>query len=171
MFLVNYIRKMRKNKLLEIKESAISGKGVWTLDKIKKSEKVFKFSNKFIIINHKPGCNCKICCRCINLKNNLWLYPSKNSFGWNLNHSCNPNCYSKEKYIYALKKINPYTEITIDYSTTNVDRKWKMICHCKYKNCRRVIKSVQYLSNRLFKKYENYMQSFIKDNYNYYRKV
>ena len=162
---------MKKNKLLEIKESVIDGKGVWTLNKIKKDERVFKFSNKIIFINHKSGCNCKICCRCINLKNNLWLYSDKDSYGWNLNHSCKPNHYSKGKYVYAFKKINPNTEITIDYSTTNVDRKWKMTCHRKSKNCRMVIRSVQYLPKRLFKKYENYMQPFIKDNYNYSKKV
>jgi hypothetical protein len=151
--------------MLEIRESKIGGKGVFTLDKIKKNQRVFKFADKIIPINHRLGCHCKVCCRCINLNDNLWLYPDDNSFGWNLNHSCNPNCFSKRKFIYALKNIKPNEEITIDYSTTNIDKRWKMKCHCKSSNCRKIIRSVQYLSKRLFNKYKNYMQPFIRNNY------
>jgi hypothetical protein len=151
--------------LLIIKKSKIGGKGVYTLDSIKKGKKVFKFADRVIPIKHRSGCDCKICCRCINLKKDLWLYPTKNSLGWNLNHSCNSNSYSKRKFIYTLKNIKAGDEITIDYSTTNIDKKWKMICHCKSKNCRKIIRSIQYLPKKLFKKYKNKMQPFIKDNY------
>lgn len=136
-----------------IKKSRIHGKGVFTLDKINKNKKLFKFADKIIIINHKFGCNCKICSRCISLKNNLWLYPEKNSYGWNLNHSCKPNCFYRGKYIYSLKKIKSNTEISIDYSTTTTDKKWKMICDCKSNNCRKIIRSIQFLPKNLFKKY------------------
>ncbi|MEK6860136.1 MAG: SET domain-containing protein [Nanoarchaeota archaeon] len=114
-----------ESKMLEIRKSNICGKGVYTLDLVKKGERVFRFSNKIRKINHKQGCHCKICRRCINLRNNLWLYPEKDSFGWFLNHSCRSNCYSKGRYIYSLRKINAHEEITIDYSTTNIDKKWK----------------------------------------------
>ena len=151
--------------MLEIKKSEINGRGVFTKNKLNKGEKVFKFADKIIMIKHTEECDCHICCRCINLKNNFWLYPYKNSFGWYLNHSCNPNCYSKGKNIYSLKKISKNSEITIDFSTTNIDNKWKMVCHCGSTNCRSIIRSVQYLPRKLFKKHKNYMQPFIKNSY------
>jgi SET domain-containing protein len=146
--------------------SKIEGIGVIANKNFKKNEKIFLFSDKIIRINHKPGCHCEICRRCINTQKDRWLYPKRNSFGWNLNHSCFPNSYSKGKYIYALKNINANEEITIDYSTTNIDKKWKMKCSCKNKNCRRIIKSIQFLPKDLFKKYKGFMQEFIEQSYN-----
>ncbi len=155
-----------KTRNIIIKQSKINKKGIFNLYKINKNKKIFVFANRIIKINHKLGCNCIICCKSINLKSNLWLYPKNNSYGYYLNHSCNPNSFSKGKFIYALKNIKPNTEITIDYSTTNIDKKWKMNCSCKQKNCRKIIKSIQYLPNNLFKKYYNFTQPFIRNNYN-----
>ena len=152
-------------KKLEIKKSKIDGKGVFTKNKIKKGKKVFKFANRIITIYHKEGCNCNVCCRCINVENNLWLYPYKNSFGWNLNHSCNPNCYSRSKSIYALKKIPADAEITIDYSTTTKDKVWNMKCSCNSIHCRKIIQSIQFIPRTLFTQYKPYMQPFIKNSY------
>ena len=151
--------------MLEIRKSKIGGRGLFTIDKINKNQKVLRFTDKIILINHKAGCDCEICCRCINFRDNLWLYPKKNSCGYYINHSCNPNCFSKGKFIYAIKNIKSNEEITIDYSTTTIDKKWKMKCCCKSKNCRKTIRSIQYLPKSLFKKYENFMQVFIRDNY------
>ena len=156
---------LKRLKRFEIRKSEIGGNGVFTLGRMKKNQKGFKFADRIIKINHKPGCHCRVCCRCINIKDNLWLYPYKNSCGWNLNHSCNPNSFSKGKFIYAFRNIKSGEEITIDYSTTNIDKKWKMNCHCKSKNCRKVIRSVQFLPRGIFRKYEKFMQPFIRDNY------
>jgi len=147
---------------VSINDSRIGGKGVFAINKIKKEEKVFRFSDNLIFLNHKPGCDCKVCKRCISLKKNLWLHPEKNSFGWNLNHSCNPNCYVKERDIFALKDIKKQEEITIDYSATAVDEKWKMreICGCKEKNCRKIIRSIQSLPENFFTKYKGFMPRY-----------
>jgi len=149
-----------------LKHSKIKGTGVFAKSSIKKNEKIFLFSNKIITIKHKLGCHCIICKRCINIHKDRWLYPKKDSFGWNLNHSCSSNSYINRNSIYALKNIKPGEEITIDYSTTNIDKKWKMGCKCKSKNCRKIIRSVQFLPNSLFKKHKGHMPKFIEDNYN-----
>ena len=150
---------------VEVKKSKIGGMGVFAVKKMKKNEKAFRFSNNLIYINHRPGCHCKICKRCINLKKNYWLYPNDCIFGWNLNHSCNPNCYSKGRDIFSLRNIRPGEEITIDYSTTTVDKKWKMKCSCGKKNCRKIIRSVQFLTPRLFRKYKGFMPIYVEVNY------
>lgn len=149
----------------EVRISKLEGKGVFALKSIKRNEKIFRFSNNLIYINHKPGCHCKICCRCINLHENYWLYPKDSPLGWSLNHSCNANAYIKGREIFALKNIKKNEETTIDYSTTNVDEKWKMYCHCKTKKCRKIIRSIQFLPRRLFKKFKGKMPKFIERNY------
>lgn len=53
-------------------------------------------------------------------------------------------------------------ELTVDDSTIEDDPRWKRQCHCGAKNCRKVIRSVQYLPPALFKKYKPYLSSFIQ---------
>lgn len=150
---------------VEVRKSKIRGSGVFLIKPLKKDEKIFRFSNNLIPINHKPGCHCKICCRCINLKNDLWLYPKDSIFGWNLNHSCHPDAYFKGRDIFALRNLKMGEEVTIDYSTTNIDKKWKMKCNCQTKNCRKIIRSVQFLPNRIFNKFKGKMPRFVEANY------
>ena len=150
---------------VEIRASSIQGSGVFALQEINRDDKVFRFSDRAIKIEHKQGCNCYICKRSINIAENLWLYPKKDSFGWNLNHSCNPSCYILGKDIFAFKKIKRGDEITIDYSTTNIDKKWKMKCSCGSKNCRKIIRSVQFLPKTLFKKYKGHMPRYMEESY------
>ena len=64
------------------------------------------------------------------------------------NHSCNPNCkvvgFNK---IIAKRYINKDEEITIDYGTISVGD-GKVIfdnCNCKSKNCRKTIRTNDYL--------------------------
>lgn len=56
-----------------------------------------------------------------------------------INHSCEPNCYVKNKDVIARRNIKKGEEITTDYSLTSKDP-WEMVCHCKSNVCRNVIK-------------------------------
>ena len=62
-----------------------------------------------------------------------------------------------------MKNIAKNEELTIDYSITEGNHYWKMNCNCQQKNCRKVIKSVRYLSKELFLKYESYLLPFLKE--------
>lgn len=148
-----------------IKGSCLGGKGVFAARSIKKGGKIFRFSDRLIRIVHKPGCHCSVCKRCINIKEDMWLYPMKGSPGWNLNHSCSPNAYIKGRDIRASRGISAGEEVTIDYSTTNVDTKWGMECNCKSRKCRKLIRSVQSLPESLFEKYRAMMPAWVRKNY------
>ncbi|KAL3309259.1 hypothetical protein Ciccas_012193 [Cichlidogyrus casuarinus] len=58
-----------------------------------------------------------------------------------INHSCDPNCYSKvvEKKIIicALRKISPGEELTYDYRFPREND--KLLCNCGADNCRRYL--------------------------------
>ena len=153
---------MRQVGNLFIKKSNITGKGVFSQKAFKRGEKVFTFSHKKVEIKHRQGCNCRLCHRCIQVGKYLWLCPKKNSYGWNLNHSCNPTCGIKGNRIVAMQNIKPSEEITIDYGTSNNDAAWKLQCKCQSKNCRKVIQSVQFLSKSLRKKYRRFIHPFLR---------
>ena len=147
---------------LLIKKSKIQGTGVFSQKSFKKGDKVFTFSSKKIEIKHTPGCNCSVCHRCIQIGKYLWLYPRNGSYGWNINHSCNPNCGIYRNNIIAMRNIQPDEEITIDYATSTCDADWKLNCGCKSKNCRKVITSVQFLSISLQRKYAQFILPYFK---------
>jgi uncharacterized protein len=150
--------------MLKIKKG-LEGMGVFSDKYIEKNKNLFVFSNKIIKINHRKGCDCKICRRCIQIGKSDWLYPNRDSLGWYLNHSCNPSSGIRGNKIISIKKIKKDKEITIDYSTTNTDKKWKMVCMCGEKNCRKIIRSVQFLPENKFIFYKNIMPSFVAESY------
>jgi SET domain-containing protein len=159
------MRKSCSKSKLVIKKSLIHGKGVFAISNFHKYETVFKFADEKKKILHKAGCDCHTCRMCIQIGNHLWLFPAPKSFGHYLNHSCEPNCGIKNNDIVALRRVVVGEEITIDYSTTTADRPWVQPCHCAAKNCRKFIKSVQYLPRTAFKRYANFMPKYVRNNY------
>ena len=79
------------------------------------------------------------------LKKNVWLNPDiPIRF---LNHSCNANAGFKTPLrMYACRPIKKGEEITVDFSTIDYVEFWKMPCKCGAKNCRKTIRSIQFLS-------------------------
>jgi uncharacterized protein len=56
------------------------------------------------------------------------------------NHSCDPNCGVRpDLTLVALRAIAPGEELTYDYSTTMLERKWTMDCKCRTDLCRGVV--------------------------------
>ncbi|XP_010787146.1 histone-lysine N-methyltransferase 2B-like, partial [Notothenia coriiceps] len=64
-----------------------------------------------------------------------------------INHSCEPNCYSrvinvdgrKHIVIFALRKIHRGEELTYDYKFPIEDEKSKLHCNCSTRRCRRFL--------------------------------
>lgn len=64
-----------------------------------------------------------------------------------INHSCEPNCYSrvinvegqKHIVIFALRKIYRGEELTYDYKFPIEDASSKLNCNCGAKRCRRFL--------------------------------
>jgi hypothetical protein len=60
-----------------------------------------------------------------------------------MNHSCDPNCGIKGKRsVHALRDIEAGEELTLDYSTTEIDPRWRMVCNCKTAACRGLVGSI-----------------------------
>ncbi len=73
-----------------------------------------------------------------------------------INHSCDPNCGIKqENRLYALRDISAGEELSFDYSTTVPKYKswWTMRCHCRARNCRRLVSSYNTIPKQQIQKY------------------
>jgi uncharacterized protein len=148
--------------------SKIDGMGVMAGEKIKKGEIIqhIKGEAKFFVPKNReesisyPDW--------IGVGKNRWIdpdYPNKY-----LNHSCNPNTGIKGKVtMVALEDIKEGEEITIDYSIIEGDDMWEMECQCGEKNCRKIIRSVQFLPEKQFKKYMPYIPKYFQKLHNRYR--
>ena len=72
-----------------------------------------------------------------------WIAPIRNNLGLYINHSCNPNSGIKNSVkIVAMKNIRRGEEVIFDYSTSESENGWYLICHCQNKNCRRILSPI-----------------------------
>ena len=100
----------------------------------------------------------------VGVDKNQWIDPAK-PYKF-LNHSCNPTSGMKGKVtLVALRDLKEGDEVTIDYSTIEGDPRWKMDCTCGADGCRGIIRSVQFLPEKTFKKYLPYVSTYFKNLY------
>jgi hypothetical protein len=80
-----------------------------------------------------------------------------------LNHSCSPNAgFKTPRRLYALRDIKKGEEITADYSTVEYVHFWEMRCSCTSTNCRKTIRSVQFLPGEIYDQYLPYIPRFLR---------
>ena len=141
------------------------GKAIFAKFNLKKDETIFIVKG----IIKKGTYNSTFCCEGPNwlaLAKNTWISPFDNNPWRYINHSCNSNAGLKGKVtVVAMKDIKKDEQITIDYSITEDDPYWNMKCNCEQKNCRKTIRSVRFLSPKLFTKYERYIPLFLRNEY------
>lgn len=83
-----------------------------------------------------------------------YVVPKFGSFGWYVNHSCDPNCVVRgERELVASRRIKKGEEVTFDYSTNVGWDEYSMRCLCGAGNCRGVILSYAHLGEELKRRY------------------
>jgi hypothetical protein len=98
------------------------------------------------------------------LAKNAWLLPDTPVRF--LNHACNANAgFKTPRRMYACRGIKKGEEITVDFSTIDYVEFWKMPCSCGSKNCRKVIRSIQFLPASVFFRYLPYIPQFLQNIY------
>lgn len=154
-------------KHIYIATSKIAGKGIMAGEDIKAGDLIqyIRGEVKFWVVKDKEtslyGPNW------IGLGKDTWIdpdYPHQY-----LNHSCDPNSGIKGKVaMVAIKDIKEGEEITMDYSIIEGDELWEMQCHCGAKNCRGIIRSIQFLPKNIFQKYMPYIPRYFQKLYKQY---
>ena len=140
----------------KIKETKNKGKGVFALRSFQKGELVHIFSGDRLTskkIDLRINAGLEACDDPLQISRTIYI--DLDELSRSINHSCNPNCgIRQELKLYAIRDIQVGDEISYDYSTTVPQYKswWKMRCHCKSTNCRKVISSF----NKIPKKHLDY---------------
>jgi hypothetical protein len=87
-----------------------------------------------------------------------WLTLGPGDIAIYLNHSCEPNVIINEKLeLIAMRAIRAHEELLLDYSTTELDPYWKMECSCGARECRKVLRSFQFLPPDLQQRYGKFI--------------
>ena len=148
-------------KKYHIGKSKVFGEGIILNKNIRKDEFIFKLEGKTIV--NPPG-SWRTGPNWFQVGYVEWIIPKPGSPGRYLNHSCSPTAGVKGKNtIVAMKPSKKGEEITIDYALSETYPLWHMVCECKSKNCRKVIKPYQDLSQQRKDKYRDYTSKYIKD--------
>ncbi len=111
-----------KKASLSVNRSGIHGFGVFSRTKIKKGAFIAELNGSRIVYETTIHGQSNRYENWIGIGKNTWIDPV-DEFQY-LNHSCKPNAGFKGARtlkLYALQDIEPNTEITIDYATTEED--------------------------------------------------
>lgn len=140
------------------------GRGLFAKADIKKYERIFSFNGKKTKASYDS--NYTIGSRWLGIGRFTWLAVSSKNPGYYINHSCKPNVGLKGVLtVVAMRNIKKGEEITIDYSTTEEDPYWKMVCRCGEKKCRKTIRSIQFIPRKSFRKYKEFIPKFFQRAY------
>lgn len=79
-----------------------------------------------------------------------------------MNHSCDPNTWwQDDNTLVACREISPGTEVTYDYSTTEISLPFTMPCSCNAPNCRGIVSNQDHLSPRWQQRYGKHLPGFV----------
>lgn len=99
---------------------------------------------------------------CFQVDYDTYVLPKAGSFGWYINHSCNPNCLVRgERELVSLRSIRKGEELTFDYSTNVGWGGFVMECECRSGNCRRTILSYDRLAEETKRRYGEMVSPFL----------
>ena len=142
---------------LHITDSPIQGKGIFTQIRLLQQTVVFEIVAEKIHYTNNPtlaGENPNW----IGAGFQEWLKIGPGDIAGYLNHSCNPNVILNEKsQLITIKPVQAHEELVMDYSTTELDPYWEMDCKCQASDCRKLLRSFQFLPDDLKIKYQQYL--------------
>ncbi|MDB5200383.1 MAG: hypothetical protein JWO92_2346 [Chitinophagaceae bacterium] len=127
------------------------GKGIFTTVDLPKKFILFKitgipltFSETLALGNNE--------CFCLQVAMDKYIIPD-HPFHLS-NHSCEPNCgITRNMEFITLRDIEKGEELFWDYSTSMLERHWKLQCNCGSAECRHIITDFDLLPFNLQQKY------------------
>jgi hypothetical protein len=144
-----------------IGHSENTGRGLFANCRFIRNQVLFTVHGRIRIDSYGP--DYWIGSRWFGIDDGMWLVLPKNSYAYYLNHSCDPNSGVKDRVaVVAMRNIEKGEEITLDYSITEADPYWKMKCKCGKENCRKIIRSIQFLPEEIYRRYEPFVPEFLR---------
>jgi hypothetical protein len=147
------------NQMLGIGEAGKKGKGVFALRRVEPGELVLDYAGEEKWIKDIQP---ELWQYCFQVDYDTYVVPERDSPGWFMNHSCEPNCVIKGRTrVVALRRIEPGDEVTFDYSTNVGWDGFSMECKCGSRTCRKVVRSYRFLPEELKGRYGACVSSFL----------
>lgn len=151
-------------KQISIAPSKIAGKGLFANSKLPKNTILFHVEGPLIEYPFLPDYRKHP--HALNIADRKWILPLNGSFWRYINHSCTPNVGLKGKdYVITMREIQEGEELSIDYSITEGDSRWRLRCRCKQENCRTWIRGIRFLPWEFFEAYKSYIPVYLKELY------
>ncbi len=150
-------------KKIQIVKSRIEGRGIISTIDLKRGDFVGYIKGPIKHKINKGSRDSEANPDWVGFKKNYWIDPLP-PFKY-INHSCDPNCgIAGTKSVYAIKNIKAGDELTFDYAISEIDTNWKLDykCRCGSKNCRKEIRSIQYLSKSVIQRYLPFIPTHFK---------
>jgi hypothetical protein len=142
---------------LHIKDSPIQGKGLFSEVDIKRGTGLCEVIGQRIRHPYNPELSLQNP-NWIGVGYEEWLMLGPGDIAIFLNHSCKPNVIINERMqLIAMIPIRAHEELLLDYSTTELDPYWHMECNCGAKECRKILRSFQFLPFELQEKYGKFI--------------
>ncbi len=136
---------------LKVGKAGAKGNGVFATEVIQPGELVIEYEGKEQWIWDIPK---EFWQYTFQVDYDRYILPEKDSPGWYLNHSCEPNCVILGRTrVIALNRIAAGDELTFDYSTNVGWDGFAMECACGSPSCRKIVRSYRYLDQRLKARY------------------
>jgi len=144
---------------LRIGEAGSKGKGVFATETVQPGDLVIDYQGEEKWIWDIPK---DLWQHTFQVDYDRYVLPERESAGWYINHSCEPNCVILGRTrILALNRIEPGEELTIDYSTNVGWDGFAMECACGSPSCRKIVRSYRYLDQGLRARYGACVSQFL----------
>ena len=163
-YIPNFLQKEYLSQKVYEGELSDGTRVLFAKGRIKKGEILYTVKGPIIYYPKAP--RSEIGFHWLGIRKNTWLIPQRESPWWVMRHSCQPNVGLKDQTkVVAMRTIFPHEEVTIDDSITEADPNWRVDCRCGSSNCRREIRSIQYLPEKLFRQYQPFIPKFFQETY------
>jgi hypothetical protein len=145
----------------KVHRSAISGKGIFATENICEGDVVFRCGGQLFRNNDIHDGKARLQ-SLTGFAEGVYIgTPSDAPKGTDeyLNHSCDPNLWLLDEItLVARRSIRIGEELTVDYSTWEIDEHWKLpgICNCKSLVCRGRITGKDWIMDSLQSRYMNH---------------
>jgi SET domain-containing protein len=122
---------------VEVRQSHL-GYGIFAIEAVPRGTLLLQFEGEYLTFDEQ--CQLDHEGNALQIGQNLYINPKPP--GLYTNHSCDPNCYiNSGLWLVAARHIDADEELTIDYSTTMLERHWEMHdCQCGSSLCRGTIR-------------------------------
>jgi SET domain-containing protein len=146
----------------KIGASGAKGDGVFATGPIPASTRVATFRGKVCWIWDIPE---ELWPHAFQVDYDRYTLGRKNSVGWLINHSCEPNCVITGMSLVAARRVLKGEELTFDYSTDVDWPGYKMECSCESPQCRGVVRAYRFLPKEVKVRYGRHVAPFILKKY------